>query len=214
MAMYLDCLENLFAAPKERTFTDRAEIMELLNEALTKLNEGSSVFQVFSIHGIGGIGKTRLVKEFSKIISPEPVVFVSFEIEKRSEVINNLYKIRKEIEYSCPFFDFALLRYWEMTNPAVLNDQFMDMFQKNFFLSTLDFVAEIVGIPLGALESEFTLPPVITPSTIIDFMNAICRRIPQLKHSSLFNAISSTSADRLVERLPTLLGLEIGHLVS
>lgn len=214
MTMYLDYLENLFAAPKERTFTDRAEIMELLNEAVTKLNEGSSVFQVFSIHGIGGIGKTRLVKEFSKIISPDPAVFVSFEIEKRGEVINNLYKIRKEIEYSCPFFDFALLRYWEMTNPAVLNDQFMDMFHKNFFISTLDFVAEIVDIPLGTLESKFTLPPVITPSTIIDFMNAICRRIPQFKHSSLFNTISSTSADRLVERLPTLLGLEIGHLVS
>lgn len=133
MAMYLDSLKDLFAAPKERTFTDRAEILELLNEALNKLNEGSNVFQVFSIHGIGGIGKTRLVKEFTKIISPEPVVFVSFEIEKRSEVISNLYKIRKEIEYSCPFFDFALLRYWEMTNPTVLNDQFMDMFQKNFF---------------------------------------------------------------------------------
>lgn len=214
MAMYLDSLKDLFAAPKERTFTDRAEILELLNEALNKLNEGSNVFQVFSIHGIGGIGKTRLVKEFTKIISPESVVFVSFEIEKRSEVINNLYKIRKEIEYSCPFFDFALLRYWEMTNPTVLNDQFMDMFQKNFFLSTLDFAAEIMGIPVGALESEFALPPIITPSAIIDFMNALCRRIPQFKHSSLFNTISSTSADRLVEKLPSLLGLEIGHLIS
>lgn len=214
MAMYLESLENLFTVPKERTFTDRTEILELLNEALTKLNEGSNIFQVFSIHGIGGIGKTRLVKEFSKIISPEPVVFVSFEIEKRSEVINNLYKIRKEIEYSCPFFDFALLRYWEMTNPAVLNDQFMDMFQKNFFLSTLDFVAELAGIPVGTLGSEFTLPPIITPSAIIDFMNALYRRVPQFKHSSLFSAISSTSADRLVEKLPTLLGLEIGHLIS
>lgn len=214
MAMYLDSLKDLFATPKERTFTDRAEILELLNEALNKLNEGSNVFQVFSIHGIGGIGKTRLVKEFTKIISPEPVVFVSFEIEKRSEVINNLYKIRKEIDYSCPFFDFALLRYWEMTNPTVLNDQFMDMFQKNFFLSILDFAAELAEIPVGTLGSEFTLPPIITPSAIIDFMNALCRRVPQFKHSSLFSAISSTSADKLVEKLPTLLGLEIGQLIS
>lgn len=213
MAMYLDYLEDLFTPPKERTFTDRAEIMEQLNEALIKLNEGSNFFQIFSIHGIGGIGKTRLVKEFSKI-SPEPVVLISFEIEKRSEVINNLYKIRKTIEYSCPFFDFALLRYWEMTNPAVLNDQFMDVFQKNFFFSTLDFVAEILDIPVSALESEFTFPSVITPSTIIDFMNALFRRIPRFKHSTLYNAISSTSPDKLIEKLPTILGLEIGQLIS
>lgn len=214
MAMYLDYLGDLFAPPKERTFTDRTEIMSLLNETLTKLNEGSTVFQVFSIHGIGGIGKTRLVTEFSRLVSPEPVFFVSFEIEKRSDVVNNLCKIRKEIDCSCPFFDFALLRYWEMTNPTVLDDSFMDVFHKNFFVSMLDLVAEIVGEPVGALECEFTLPPIITPSTIMDFMNTIYRKIPQFQHSSLFQAISSTSTDQLIDKLSTLLGIEIGHLIS
>ena len=121
MKLYLDCLEELFAEPRERTFTDRQEILELLNDALINLNEDPSFYHVYSIHGIGGIGKTRLIKEFAKIISPEPVCLVSFEIEKRSEIINNLYQIRKAIDFSCPFFDFALLRYWEMTNPAALN---------------------------------------------------------------------------------------------
>lgn len=214
MNMYHDCIENLFTPPKERTFTNRTKIMGLLNDALIKLNEDPTMFQVFSIHGIGGIGKTRLVKEFSRLISDEPVIFVSFEIEKRSEIINNLWKIRKAINYSCPFFDFALLRYWELTNPAVINDDFMDIFKKGFFVNTLDLVAEMVGVPFAKLEAEFILPTIITPSVIIDFINSIHQKIPQIRHNSIFKAISSTAADQLIKKLPTLLGIEIKHLIS
>lgn len=214
MEIYLDCLENLFASPKERTFTDRTEILDLLNEGLTKLNEDSEFFQLYSIHGIGGVGKTRLVKEFTKLIFPEPVIFVSFEIEKRSEVINNLWQIRKAIDFSCPFFDFALLRYWEMTNPTVLNDSFMDLFQKDFFVSMLDFVAEIVGGSIGSIRAELLLPSVISPNAILDFVNSLYRKIPQFQHSTLFKDIFSTSTDQLIGKLPTLLGIEIRRLVA
>jgi len=214
MGTYIDYLNDLFEAPKERTFTDRTEVLNLLNEALIKLNEDPTTFQIFSIHGIGGIGKTRLVKEFAKLLDPEPVIFVSLEIEKRSEIVNNLWKIRKEIKYSCPFFDFALLRYWEMTNPAVIDDSFIDIFQKGFFVSILDFVAEIAGGPITNLKSEFQPPYIITPSSLIDFVNAISRKIPQFKHSALFKAIFSTSTIQLLKKLPTILGMEIGHLVS
>ena len=90
MTKYYEDIENLFEEPKERTFTDRTEILELLNESLTRINEESVSLQIININGIGGIGKTRLVKEFSKIITPKPVVFVSFEINKRNEIINKV----------------------------------------------------------------------------------------------------------------------------
>ena len=214
MTPYYDYIENLFEEPKERTFTDRTEIMDLLIESLTKINEGSASLQIITIHGIGGIGKTRLVKEFSKILAPEPVIFVSFEINKRNDVINNLYRIRKEIKYSCPFFDFSLLRYWEMANPTLLDDGFMDLFKTGFFVSVLDFVAEIANISVSVLSSQISLPSIVTPSTIVDFMNAIYRKVPQFLHSSIFKTISSTSADQLIDKLPTLLGIELGHLIS
>lgn len=214
MKMYINCLEDLFGSAKERTFTDRTEIMEMLNESLIKLNEDSTSFRVYSIHGMGGIGKTRLVKEFSKLISPEPVIFISFEIEKRSEIINNLYKIRKEINYTCPFFDFALLRYWEQTNPAALNDSFMNLFNKDFFACMLDSLFEIVGGSSVASQGEFSLPSVLSPCTIIDFVNDLHRKIPQLQHSPLFKAISSTSTDQLLSKLPAVLGIEISRLIS
>lgn len=214
MELYHDCLEDLFSEPKERTFVDRTEILALLNDALIELNEDPMSYRIFSIHGIGGIGKTRLLREFSKSISPEPVVFVSFEIEKRSDVINNLYQIRKEIGPSCPFFDYALLRYWEMTNPTALNDSFMDLFQGSFFTSLLDFVSETVNVGIGSLKTELPRPSVITPSTILDFMNKLYRKVPQLRHSALFKAISSTSSDQLIHKLPSLLGIEIKRLIA
>lgn len=214
MEMYFDCLEKLFAPAKERTFTDRTAVMELLNEALIRLNEDPQYFQVYSIHGMGGIGKTRLVKEFAKLISPEPVISVSFEIERRSEIVNNLYQIRRTIDFSCPFFDFALLRYWEMTNPAALNDSFMKLFQSGFFVSMLDVVTEIVGGSIGSLQAEISLPTLVSPSSILDFLNCLYRKIPQLRHNALFKTISSTATNELVRKLPTLLGIEIKRLIA
>lgn len=212
--MYLDSLKELFSSPKERTFTDRTEILSLLNEALTLFHEKPEISQVFLIHGIGGVGKTRLVNEFIKMLHPEPVIYVSFEIEKRNEIINNLYQIRKSINSSCPFFDFALLRYWEQTNPSALNDDFMLLFQKGFFIDMLDFASEIVGCSSSYLQSTGVIPAIPSPGSIIDFVNNIYRKLPKLLHNDIFKTISNTSADELAVKLPTLLGIEIGRLIE
>ena len=74
---YIFELNSLFQLPKERRFTDRTQVMDMLLEALTDLNQDSQYYHIFSIHGIGGIGKSRLVKEFISAISPEPVFSLS-----------------------------------------------------------------------------------------------------------------------------------------
>lgn len=210
---YLDCLEELFLPTKERTFTNRTSILNMLNEALTKFNEGTEPYQVVSIHGIGGIGKTRLVKEFRKILSPEPIIYTSFEIEKRCEVINNLYQIRTAITSSCPFFDYALLRYWEMTNPSSLNENFMLLFRKEFFLNMFDLIAETLNCSSSFLKKGIPIPDIVSPAVIIDFMNSLYLKIPQLLHNDLFEAISNASSEQLAYKLPTLLGIEIKQLI-
>ena len=91
---------------------------------------------------------------------------------------------------------------------------FMDLFKKGFFVTVLDFVAEIANTSVSALSSKISLPSLVTPSTIVDFMNAIYRKAPQFLHSSIFKTISLTSANQLIEKMPTLLGLEINHLIS
>ena len=214
MSLYLDSLTDLFSSPKERTFTDRTEVLDLLYDALTRINEDPNLSQVFMIHGIGGVGKTRLVKEFIKNISPEPVIYVSFEIEKRTDVINNLYQIRKAINAQCPFFDFALLRYLELTNPTVLNDDFMLLFQKSFFVDIINVLAELLGCASSAIQNIVMIPTNPSPSAILDFMNKIYHKFPQLLHNNIIKAISSSLVDELATKLPILLGIEIGRLIE
>ena len=214
MNSYLNCLNELFNEPKERTFTNRVEILRLLNTTLTKMLDKSEPFQIFAIHGIGGIGKTRLVKEYKKTLFPETILFVSFEIEKRSDKISNLYQIRKEIPYSCPFFDYALLLYWEMTNPTVLNDGFMQIFRKGFFQTLMEIIAELLGISVNFIPAEITVPTIISPAALFDFMNELYRKFPQLLHKDIFKTLSSASSEQLASKLPYLLGIEIKRLIE
>lgn len=209
MGVYLDDISKLFSVTKERKFTDRNEIIDLLDEALTKHNEGSKAFQVFSIHGIGGIGKTRLLKEFIKHLQPESTTYISFEIEKQSDVINNLYQFRKIIPYSCPFFDYALLQYWQLSNPSKLDDKFMNLFNKGFFTTILDFVMEITGGIFTGSDANLVPRETITPSTVVDFINNLFRKAPQLLHKDIFQLITLTSIEEIALKLPQLLGIEL-----
>lgn len=210
---YISELDSLFQLRKERRFTDRIQVMDMLMDALADLNQDSQYYHIFSIHGIGGIGKSRLVKEFISAISPEPVFSYTFEIGKCRDVINNLYFIRKEIPSSCPIFDYALLRYWELTNPACLNKEFMNHFHKGFFISFLDAVTDISGC---VAQTLIPVPDISVPtaSTVVDFVNQVAAKIPQLKNKTLYQVMSASSGHTLADVLPQLLGVEIRHKVQ
>ncbi len=205
---YISEFDNLFQPQKERRFTDRTQIMEILMEALADLNQDSKYYRIFSIHGIGGIGKSRLIKEFISAISPESVFSFTFEIGKCRDVINNLYLIRKKIPSACPVFDYVLLRYWELTNPACLNKEFMNHFQKGFFVSFLDVVADLSG---SAVQAFTTIPNTSMPtaSTVVDFVNQLVSKIPQIMHKPIFRVLAASSSRSLANALPQILGVEI-----
>ena len=210
---YISELDSLFQLRKERRFTDRTQIMEILMEALADLNQDPQYYHIFSIHGIGGIGKSRLIKEFISAISPESVFSYTFEIGECRDVINNLYLIRKQIPSSCPVFDYALLRYWELTNPASLNKEFMNHFQKGFFASFLDVVADLSGC---AAQTLIPIPDISVPtaSTVVDFVNQLAGKIPQIMNKPVFQVLAASSGRSLANALPQLLGVEIRRKVQ
>ena len=213
---YFSEFDKLFPARKERRFTDRTQIMEILMDALADLNQDSQYYHILSIHGIGGIGKSRLIKEFISAIAPESVLSFTFEIGKCGDVINNLYLIRRKFLSSCPVFDYALLRYWELTNPSCLNKEFMSHFQKGFFISFLDIVANLTGCTTAALQALVSLPSVSIPtaSTIVDFVNCLISKIPQIMNKQIFQVLATSSCDSLADALPRILGVEIQHKVK
>lgn len=211
---YIDSISSLFQDHTERQFTDRDEIIQILDNALIMQNEDPTIFQLIIIHGIGGTGKTRLITEFKNRISPEALLCVSFEIEKRLDLINNLILIRKELPGACPFFDYALLRYWEMTNPARINDDFMKLLHENFFTDFLDAVAEITGSASSVAQLGVGIPAIPSPSAIMNFINSIYRKVPQIAHHKVIKLIANSSSDTLYESLPALLGIEIRRKIE
>lgn len=204
-------LNKIIQPRKERRFTDRVQIMNKLLDALSDLNQDSQYYQIFSIHGIGGIGKSRLIKEFISILSPEPVVSITFEIEKRNDIINSLYQVRKKIALSCPVFDYALLRYWELTSPACINKEFMNYFQKGFFTSFLDVIASVSGCAIAAMQKIAPIPNISIPTAgvVVDFVNNLISKIPEIKYNAIFQVISDSSSNHIAEILPEILGVEI-----
>lgn len=211
---YIDSISLLFQDHTERQFTDRDDIIQILDNALMKQYEDPTIFQLIIIHGIGGTGKTRLINEFKNRISPEPIIYVSFEIEKRLDLINNLILIRKELSGACPFFDFALLRYWEMTNPARINNDFMKLLHENFFTDFLDAVAEITGSVSSVAQLGVGIPATPSPSAIMNFINCVYRKVPQIAHHNVTKLIANSSPDTLYESLPALLGIEIRRKIE
>lgn len=214
MSLYIEEMSELLGNIQERDFTDRDEIMEILNNALIELNEESSAYQIIVIHGMGGIGKTRLMKEFKKTLMPEQTFYVSFEISKKGEIIDNLYQIRKVVNFSCPIFDYALMRYWELTNPSVLNDRFATLIHKNFFTDFLEFISSLAG-NTGLMLHGIQAPNIVSVNTTIDFVNDIYRKIPQIRFNQIFRTLITASDTELFEKLPKLLGIEIKrHILS
>lgn len=206
---YYDQLDRLLMPDKEREFFDRSEIIERLTEELNLLNETKDYFRVFVIHGIGGIGKSRLINHFKTLVSNEVVLSVSFEIDKHKEIVNNLYRIRKEIHQSCPLFDYSLLRYWELTQPSKINEDFLSIFNNDFFSSIVDSVSDATGLATAIVGEGLAIPTIPTIGNILNFINKIYQKFPQMKNHLLIKKASMLSEDELLSILPRLLGIEI-----
>lgn len=206
---YYDQLDQLLTPNKERAFFDRSEIIGMLTEELNLLNEEKDYFRVFIIHGIGGIGKSRLVKHFKTLVSNEIVLSVSFEIDKHKEIVNNLYRIRKKIHKSCPVFDYALLRYWELTQPSKINEDFLSLFNHEFFSSIVDSVSDATGLAATIVGEGLAIPEIPTIANILNFVNRLYQKVPQIKNHILIKKASMLSEDELLCILPQLLGVEI-----
>lgn len=206
---YYDRLDQLLTPDKERKFFDRSEIIQILTEELNLLNETEDYFRVFVIHGIGGIGKSRLIKHFQNLVSNEIVLSVSFEIDKHKEIVNNLYRIRKEIHRSCPLFDYSLLRFWELTQPSKINEEFLNLFNIDFFTSIVDSVSDVTGLATSIVGEGILIPKIPTIGNIVNFINKLYQKSSQTKNHLLIKKASMLSEDELLCILPQLLGVEI-----
>ncbi|MCI8404424.1 MAG: hypothetical protein HFE49_05930 [Clostridia bacterium] len=189
------------------TFVDRDEILKIIKNKYNFLLKKSEYFNVVNIFGIGGIGKSRLIKKIIdelKIIDNTPICFyINMEIMNSSEMFENLIKLRKQINKKCYYFDYAILLLWDELRIDKENIEFMNLIKTEFL--------DLINI------ADSYIP--YTPG-IENIINIINKFLPQIYNKffldeNIFQIIKKKrqqSLQKLYEFLPHLLGLDIRNI--
>ena len=118
----------------KREFLNREDIQMSIRTTIEQYN-CESIIKVYSLYGIGGIGKTELLKKVERTYSEvNKIVFIAFSEHK--DILKNLINIRNQFTYA-PKFDYLFLKYWELTKNEKLNENYIKSLE-NQFSSFLD----------------------------------------------------------------------------
>lgn len=113
---------------KEEYFINRTEIRKKLLNTYQLFNvNNSNIFEIYSIYGFGGMGKSHLLKylknKFTETLPGSFLIYISFEIQENFQMLYGLMKLRKAFGHPCPLFDYAVLCYWDREQNLKSNHQ-------------------------------------------------------------------------------------------
>lgn len=191
---------------KEIDFIDRNNICSLIKDTYREASENYTYFKIICLYGIGGIGKSRILKENLKdMCKPEAKpIYITLEITHRDDLLDIFIKFRKALpkKYFYPLFDYAMLILWNNLNVSQLNDDFLS-FTKNNIVKFLKTV-------LDATLSQ------ITGLSIASVIDLILRSYDKLKKiynchqvNKILDNINNMQSHDFSEVLPFLLGKDI-----
>lgn len=126
----------------DRVFLDREDIFKKIEENVLSYKDNKSFYKLFSVYGMGGIGKSRLVNQIYNTYNGTDLTLYKFHLEilNHETIPSILLHIRKEFSYT-PHFDYVLLRYWDLINYDRANKEiFENVISKSirFISSTVD----------------------------------------------------------------------------
>lgn len=189
-----------------KLFINREETLGFLHDQVEMLSSKMGFFKVVNIYGFGGIGKTRLIEHFlSKNKTREDIQFIQFSLEifRNDSPIDTLVMLRKRIDDQCFIFDYAILKYWVQTKAAVLDTEFLKVIKDSRLLDILDISGSFFGINVSGItklinEHKKKLTSNLSPEI--------------KKYVSEIDQLSETSVDKLYNRFPCYLGVDIDQL--
>lgn len=179
-------------------FTDRQNEFNIINNAFTKLMADNSYFNVLSFYGIGGIGKSRLIKyafQTSEILNHQNLIElkINLEIVKSDNVLNAIFGLRKQIPTTCPIFDYAIMNFWNKFSPYELNTEF----SKSIFEQCFAFLSDKPDISYNNIN-------------ILPIVGNLISGIKQLGLDSIFySEIENLSYNEFLKKIPEYLGIDI-----
>lgn len=199
---------------EELRFEDRENIIDDIKMYYQQMMSKKPFFQIVSISGMGGIGKSRLLNQLKFILqktypddSNQKIIFLTLEIANSDYFLNALVKLRSQINQVCPLFDYAFLTYWRQSQVSKLDESFMNIFKHQW----LDWAKTIGG--------AFSIPIKIASlsiDTLLEILDKSFGFIKEKYYATFFNNhskdISEYSTDELKECLSGFLGIDMNRI--
>ena len=187
-------------------FIDREDVCNTIQSACQRLLRDIMHFEVISIYGVGGVGKTQLLKEefvYNKSLNVKPIC-ITLEITSKDDLLDILIKFRKALpsNHKYPLFDYAMLYAWNHLNVSKMDTDFLQSTKWNvidFFSPFLDTaLAPITELPIGSII-EMTC----------DLSNHLIKLYQNIKIKEAIGRIENARFQDLIYDLPILLGADI-----
>lgn len=137
-----------------RIFLDRDDIFELIEKNVCIYNDQTDFFKLFAFYGMGGIGKSQLIRKIYHTYYGSNLTLYRYHLEilNHETIPSILFHIRREFNYT-PHFDYALFRYWELIScDRVDRESLYSIFPKIFTRLGKIFDATV---GLGLSDTEF-----------------------------------------------------------
>lgn len=187
-------------------FIDREDVRNTIQSACQQLLREITHFEVISIYGVGGIGKTQLLKEefvYNKFLRVNPI-YITLEITSKDDLLDILIKFRKALpsNHKYPLFDYAMLYAWNHLNVSKMDTDFLQSTKRN----VIDFFKPFLDAALG--------PPTELPiGSIIEMTCNLSDHLTELyqnfKIKKAIDRIRDARFQDLMYDLPILLGADI-----
>lgn len=183
---------------KELKFTNREEILEKIDFSMQQYLNNQISLIIIMIYGMGGIGKSRLLKEIKNIYSNKnlKIVFITFEIQTEKSELFGLLKIRHAFkENKFPLFDYALCLFQEkyqiLSNISNLN------ITNQKFESIINIISDFI-------------PGINTISELINIMQNIKYKYGYINENPIFlKKIENTDINECIHLLSELLSVDL-----
>lgn len=201
-----------------RQFTDRDDERRLFLETLRGGQERDA-YKVLSWYGVGGQGKSALSREFMRLAAEagEKVAAARINLEdpKMRRIEEALLSIRLQLGRSFGHrfgaFDTAFARHFVLTNPGLdIRQRHPELFRgENPLLDDLLDWSE-TGVEMAAEGVSLVVPGLNLMYKYLSRLSARTREWFERRGKTVLLGLDDLTADELLDRLPSYLGL--GHL--
>lgn len=202
--MALSKIKALRTMQAVRKFTDREHVIDAFFRVFNDYLSGNIHLKVLMYYGVGGIGKTTLLRHLMRKIKPVAeerdvvVVDINLESSQLDSPMACLYAIYNQLEISSPAFEYGLARLWSLQGWSLEDIKRRVIKPDSLLFELVELGADAAGI----------FAPVRLFYRLLDMGHQYAMRWWG-ESKELLQEIEGLSEAELEERLPLYLGLSI-----